>query len=222
VLWRTPNPRGWKMTHSSVMTTEFAGRKMYLYCGTGGAAGVSPDDGTLLWDETTWTERFATSPSPLALPDGRIFLCSGYDVTGAKMLQLADEGSALTAKTAFELKRKQFNSEQHTPVFYNGYLYGIRKVRGRMVCLDLDGNEMWSSDERFGHGPYMVADGILFALAEDGLLAAIEATPDQYTVLAQHQVIEDAVEAWGPMALASGRLIVRDLRRMVCLDVRGP
>jgi outer membrane protein assembly factor BamB len=32
-------------------------------------------------------------------------------------------------------------------------------------------------------------------------------------------VIEDGVDCWGPMALVGGRLIVRDMTRMVCLDV---
>ena len=221
VVWQTPNPRGWKMTHSSVMTTEFAGRKMYVYCGTGGTAGVSAEDGKLLWDDTSWVERFATSPSPLPLPDGRIFLCSGYDITGSMMLQLNETDGALAVETAFTLKRKSFNSEQHTPIFYNGHLYGVRKVRGKMLCMDLEGNELWNSgDLKFGHGPYMIADGMLLALADDGLLVAMEATPEECRPLAQFQAFEGGVEAWGLMAIATGHLIVRDLRRMACLDLR--
>jgi outer membrane protein assembly factor BamB len=221
VVWQTPNPRGWKMTHSSVMTTEYAGRKMYVYCGTGGTAGVSAEDGTLLWDETSWTERFATSPSPLPLPDGRIFLCSGYDITGSMMLQLKETDAGLAAETAYTLPRKSFNSEQHTPIFYNGHLYGVRKVRGKMLCMDLKGNAIWDSgDLKFGHGPYMIADGMLLALADDGLLVAMEATPERCRPLAQFQALDGGVEAWGPMAIASGRLVIRDLRRMVCLDLR--
>jgi outer membrane protein assembly factor BamB len=221
IVWRTPNPRGWKMTHSSIMPMEFAGRRIYVYCGTGGTAGVSADDGTLLWDETSWAERFATSPSPLPLPDGRILLSSGYDMTGAMMLQMKETGDSLEVETAFTLKRKQFNSEQQTPIFYNGHLYGVRKVRGRMLCLDLEGNEIWNSgDLKFGHGPYMVADGLLIALADKGLLVCMEATAEGFRPLAQFQVFQDGIEAWGLMALVDGRLIVRDLRRMACLDIR--
>ncbi len=221
IVWQTPNPRGWKMTHSSIMPMEFAGRRIYVYCGTGGTAGVSADDGTLLWDETEWAERFATSPSPLPLPDGRILLSSGYDMTGAMMLQMKETGDSLDVETAFTLKRKQFNSEQQTPIFYNGHIYGVRKVRGRMLCLDLEGNEIWNSgDLKFGHGPYMVADGLLIALADKGLLVCMEATAEGFRPLAQFQVFQDGIEAWGLMALVDGRLIVRDLRRMACLDIR--
>ena len=30
LVWKAPNPRGWKMTHSSVMPMEFAGRRFYV------------------------------------------------------------------------------------------------------------------------------------------------------------------------------------------------
>jgi outer membrane protein assembly factor BamB len=66
----------------------------------------------------------------------------------------------------------------------------------------------------------MIADGMLLALAEDGLLVAMEATSQACRPLAQFQVFEGGVEAWGPMAIASGRLVLRDLRRMACLDIR--
>ena len=40
VLWQTPNPRGWKMTHSSLVPMEFEGERMYVYCANGGVVGV--------------------------------------------------------------------------------------------------------------------------------------------------------------------------------------
>jgi outer membrane protein assembly factor BamB len=47
-----------------------------------------------------------------------------------------------------------------------------------------------------------------------------EASPTGYVQLAEAKVL-DGHESWGPMALASGRLIVRDMNRMICLDVSG-
>ncbi len=92
-----------------------------------------------------------------------------------------------------------------------------------MVCLDLDGNEVWNSDgDRFGPkglGPYMFADGLLLILDDKGTLTLAEATPAGYNRLAQHAVWPDGHEAWGPMAMVAGRLIVRDMTRMVCLDL---
>jgi len=56
---------------------------------------------------------------------------------------------------------------------------------------------------------------------DDGTLSLLEATPERYHALAQAKVLEEP-DAWGPMAIAGGRLILRDLNRMICLDVAAP
>jgi outer membrane protein assembly factor BamB len=223
VIWRSPNPRGWKMSHASIMPMEFAGKKMYVYCGDGGTAGVAVEDGTLLWDEDRWRENFATSPSPLPLPDGRILLSSGYDAIGALILQLKEEGGTWSVEHERELKRNEFNSEQQTPVLYEGYLYAVRKHRGgQLVCMDLQGQEVWNSGgDKFGHGPYLIADGMVIVLADDGTLTLAEASPAAYRPLANHRVFAEGHEAWGPMALAGGYLVLRDFQHMACVDLRG-
>lgn len=222
VIWESPNPRRWEMTHVSIMPMEFAGRRSYVYCGSGGVAAVAADDGTLLWDSTEWPTIFATCPSPLILPEGRVFLCSGYSRTiGSLLLQVQNVGNQLIAEPVYTLTPQQFNSEQHTPIFYGDHIYGVRKRGGgQLVCLDLGGKEIWNSGaERFGHGPYLIADGLIFVMDDDGWLTMAEATPTGYQQLGHHEVFADGHDAWGPMALADGRLIVRDMTRMACLDL---
>jgi outer membrane protein assembly factor BamB len=223
LLWKSPNPMGWQMTHASIMPMDFRQRRLYLYCGSGGVAGVSADRGQLLFSSTEWPEQFATCPSPVVLPEGRIFLSSGYgNRTGSLVLQLATEsGESLTAKPILRLAPRQFNSEQQTPILFEDHVYGVRKRGGgQLVCLDLEGNERWNSGpDRFGHGPYLIADGLIFVMDDGGSLTLAEATPAGYRRLARCQVFEDGRDAWGPMALVAGRLIVRDMTRMACLEV---
>ncbi len=91
-----------------------------------------------------------------------------------------------------------------------------------MVCMDLQGNEVWNSGrDRFGHGPYLIADGMLFILSDSGELTIVLADSAGYQRLASHQVFVDGHDAWGPMAMVAGNLILRDMTRMVCLDVRA-
>ncbi len=128
VVWKSPNPRGWTMTHSSIMPMEFAGKRMYVYCGKGGVAGVSADDGSILWDTTDWKISIATVPSPVILPGGKIFLSGGYNA-GAMMLQLEEHGGKIAAKTLRQIAPAAFGSTQHTPIFCDGHLYGVREKR---------------------------------------------------------------------------------------------
>jgi len=122
----------------------------------------------------------------------------------------------------FLLKARQFESEQHTPVFHDGHLYGVRTNPGgkQLACFDLEGNELWNSGaDKFERGPYLIANGLLYVMADDGLLTVAEATSAGYRPLDQFQAFDKARHAWGPMALVGGRLILRDLTRMTCLDV---
>ena len=217
--WQTSNPNDWKMTHSSVMPMQFAGRRMYVYCASGGVAGISADDGAILWQTSDWKISIATVPSPVILDGGRIFLTGGYDA-GSLMLQLEKTETRFVAKKLFRLNARTFGATQHAPVRFGPHLYGTR-ADGKFVCLDLNGHVVWTSEagEPFGLGSFLLADGKIFALNDSGLLRLIEATPAGYRVLAQAQVLKGR-ESWAPMALAGGRLLARDFTRLVCLDVR--
>lgn len=220
ILWQTPNPKGWKMTHTSVATMDFAGERTYVYCASLGVVGVSAKDGRMLWETTDWKISIATVPSPVILPGGRVFLSGGYNA-GSLMLEVKESEGQWTAKTAYRLAPEVFGATQQTPVLFNGHLYGIRPD-GQFVCLDLEqeGKVLWSSgpNHTFGLGPFLLADGLIFAMNDTGTLSLFEAAPDKFSPLAQAQVLKGR-ESWGPMALAGTRLIVRDLTRMACLEV---
>jgi len=119
------------------------------------------------------------------------------------------------------LKPKVFGAEQHTPILYDGCIYGIIP-NGQLVCMGLDGKQIWTSGtgSRFGLGPYTIADGMIFVMNDTGVLTLAEATPQGYRRLARAKVLAGH-ESWGPMAVAGGRLILRDLTRMICIDVGG-
>jgi outer membrane protein assembly factor BamB len=218
ILWESPNPHGWQMTHSSVVPVEFSGRRMYVYCASGGVVGISAEDGAILWEFGQWQIRVANVPAPVVVGDGMIFLSGGYNA-GSLMLKLSESGGQITAEEVFRLEPEVFGAEQQTPIFYQGYIYGVRPD-GQLTCLEPSGEVAWTSTSarKFGLGPYIIAGGLIYVMNDSGLLTMAEATPTGYTQLAEAKVLEGP-DAWGPMAIAGGRLILRDLNRMICLDV---
>jgi hypothetical protein len=74
--------------------------------------------------------------------------------------------------------------------------------------------------ERFGLGPFLRADDQMFLLDDDGTLSLIRASTRGYERLARARVLQGR-EAWGPMALVDGRLLLRDFEELICLDVRA-
>ena len=218
IVWQSPNPHGWVMTHSSVMPAEFMGVRMYVYCGSGGVVGVSAEDGSILWESAEWKIRVANVPTPVVTDEGRIFLSGGYNA-GSIMLQLTKEDGRISTQEVFRLEPEVFGSPQHTPVFYDGYIYGIRPD-GQLTCLDPDGQVVWTSTSahQFGLGPYIIANGLIYVMNDSGVLTLVDATPSGYVEFGQAKVL-DGIESWGPMAIVSGRLILRDMNRMICLDI---
>jgi outer membrane protein assembly factor BamB len=226
IIWKTPNPDGWIMTHSSIVPMEFNGKRFYVYCGgnqiKGGVIGISAEDGSVLWKNEEWKVRFNV-PMPVVVGEDRLFLSAGYGQyeLGCGMLRLSETGGKITTKLEFIHPTEIFGSIQQSPIFYNGYIYGVR-LAGQMVCLDLDGNVVWTSTSanKFGNGPYSIVNGLLYIMNDSGLLTLAQTGPSGFAPLAQAKVLEGH-ESWGPMAAASGRLIVRDTERMICLDISG-
>jgi len=229
-LWETPNPGGWKMSHSSIMPFEFAGVKMYVYSAVGGVAGIAatgPEKGKLLWKNNAWNHS-VVAPSPVCMPDGKIFLTAGYGA-GSMMLQLSKKGNSFEVKIHNQYAPKEgLACEQQTPILWNGHLFGILPkdagpFRNQFVCVHPDDVQktIWSSDKtaRFGLGPYMMADNKIFIMDDHAVLTIIRPSIREYVQLDQVKLFEGH-DAWAPFALADGLLLLRDSKKMICLDIR--
>jgi outer membrane protein assembly factor BamB len=226
VVWQAPNPRGWQMSHASVVPMTVAGRKMYVYCAEGGIAGVAADGkeaGTILWETTEWNHS-VVAPTPVVLEDGRLFVTAGYGA-GSALLQVVAEGGRFSVATRARFETQRFACEQQTPVYYRGHLFGVLPKdagagREQLACMEPGGQVRWRSgkEKRFGLGPFVVADGKIFTLSEDGVLSAVRADPSGYHPLGEARVL-NGKDAWAPLAVAGGRLLLRDSKRMVCLDL---
>jgi outer membrane protein assembly factor BamB len=230
ILWETPNEDGWKMSHSSIIPMTYGGKKMYVYAAVGGMVGVSAegaDLGKVVWKTKAYAPA-VVAPSPLILPEGKIFMTAGYGA-GSVMLQLKKNGQKFTVDVLQKFRPKEgLASEQQTPIYYNGLIYGILPkdaggMKNQMVCYSpLDCTKpLFSSGkaERYGLGPYVVADDKFFILDDDGTLSIVKMDGKKFTLLDKVSII-DGHDAWGPIAIADGKLIMRDSKTMLCINIR--
>ncbi len=230
ILWETPNTNGLKMSHSSVIPWEFQGTKMYVYSAVGGVVGIAaegPDAGKVLWESLKWGCS-VVAPSPVCMPDGKIFLTAGYGA-GSMVFQVSGENGNFSIEKLYEYKPKEgLACEQQTPIFYEGKLYGILPkdagtLRNQFVCVDPEDcrKVVWSSGKtnRFGLGPYMIADGKFFILNDDGTLSIAIPGKTEFILLDQVKLF-DAHDAWAPLAIADGYLLLRDANKMICMNIR--
>lgn len=228
-LWECPNDLQYKMSHSSIMPMRLNGKRMYVYSADGGICGISAegdDEGQLAWYCNEW--RFSVvAPSPVIFPDGKIFLTAGYGA-GGMMIQVVPNGDSFETKVLAQYQPKDgLACEQQTPVYYKGYLYGIMPKdggahRNQLVCTTPDNVQQfrWTSGKvsRFGLGPYLIADDKMYILGDDGTLTMVKPDPNQYVQLAQKKLF-DGHDAWAPLAIVDGLLLLRDSKTMYCVNI---
>ena len=226
VAWQTPNSGNFEMSHSSVIPMTFFNKRMYVYCAIGGMTGVSAEDedrGSILWQTEEWTHA-VICPSPVKVLEDRILVTAGYGA-GSMMFQVSRDEKGFFVKKLFSLEKSVFACEQQTPVFYKGRMFTVLpgdagELNHQLVCASADGKILWKSgmQKRFGLGPFVIADDKIFVLDDNGTLTIAEAGSDKYSELASVKVLKGK-ESWGPIAVAAGRMILRDYNEMVCLDL---
>jgi len=230
-VWETPNPRGWKMSHSSVMPMRIGNRRSYVYCAVGGICGISAegiDRGEVLWETTAFAPS-VVAPTPVILNNDRFFITAGYGA-GSTLIQVSENGGKYSASVIQKFKPMEgLASEQQTPILLKGYLYGILPkdaggLRNQFVAVNAgDCKKIVMNSgktDRFGLGPYIYADGKFFILNDDGEMTIARASAGGYKSLDKAKII-DGQDSWGPLAITGGYLLMRDSKQMVCLDIKS-
>jgi len=243
VAWKAPNPRGWKMSHASVSEMTVDGVRMYVYPALGGVMGVKADEprrGEILWTTDAWKPS-VQAPSTVDLGGGRLLVTAGYG-SGSAVLRVANgNGEEISIPEAQRhgdgewkavveqsLDRTVFGSEQQTPVLWDGLIYGVQPADGgaakrELVALDATSmGRLWNSgaDDRFGLGPYLLVNGTyMLLLSDDGTLTLAEVGRTGYRRVTRRRLFEEGRDAWGPMAFIGGKLLVRDERTLLCVDL---
>lgn len=229
ILWETPNSHDLKMSHSSIMPMTIHGKKMYVYCAIGGIVGISAEEdnlGELLWMVDKWKPS-VVAPSPVLLKNNKIFASAGYGA-GSVLFEINKSASGYSPAILQQIKPNEgLASEQQTPILYKGKLYGILpkdagSLRNEFVCYDPNDitKIIWSSGStnRFGLGPYLMIDNKFLILNDNGNLFLAEEKNNKFTIVAQKKVLQGH-DAWGPFALTDGKLLLRDSKQMICLDL---
>lgn len=207
------------MTHATPVVTTLHGHRQVIFFTQSGLVSVVPGTGQVLWRHA-FPYRTSTAASPVV--GGDIVYCSaGYGV-GAGAVRITRQGNTWKA-TELWRKENQLINHWSTPVYRDGHLYGLfgfkQWERVPLKCIDLaTGEEKWSRDG-YGQGGTILAGGDVVALAENGDLVVVEASPADYREKARTKAV--AGKCWNNVAVANGRIYARSTREAVCLDVSG-
>ena len=100
-------------------------------------------------------------------------------------------------------------------VVHDGHAFGFDG--SRLACIDVeDGKRKWKGG-RYGHGQLVLLpdQDLLLVLSEQGELALVGASPDEFTELARFPAIEG--KTWNHPVLVGDVLLARNGQEMVAL-----
>ncbi len=211
---RWVGPKGGSGYSSPHLVTIHNVPQILMLNGTG-ATSVAPSDGKLLWQH------------PLA-PGGRI-VQPALTAEGDVLVHVGDynEMSRLAVANgpggwSVEERWNSFSVNPHFSDFvvHKGHVFGFKGTR--VACMDLkDGQSKWKGGS-YGQGQLvLLADqDLLLVLSEEGDVALVGATPDQFKELARIPAIKG--KTWGHPVVVGNVLLVRNGEEMAAFRLPLP
>ena len=201
--WR--GPAGGTGYSSPQLLTIDGVAQILLLSGTG-ATSVAPASGTPLWEH-----RWPGFPivQPALTGDGDILISAGSG-SGTRRIGVAHGPGGWSVEERWTSKglKPYFNDF----VVHKGHAFGFDD--NILACIDLkDGTRKWKGG-RYGNGQLVLLpeQDLLLVLSEEGELALVGATTDQFTELARFRAIEG--KTWNHPVLAGDVLLVRNGQEM--------
>jgi outer membrane protein assembly factor BamB len=229
-VWAVGNE---KITHASPVVATIGGVKQVIYFMQSGLVSLSAADGKELW-RGKFPYKVSTAASPIVgtgKDEGLVYCSAGYDV-GSACFKVTKNGDTFTAEQKWfqpsEGKKGGNVNHWSTPVYHDGYIYGIFGFKdfsgkkggagGPVRCVELATGKFTWAQPGFGSGGGTIyVDGHLLVQGDAGRLALIEATPTAYKEKAEYTLPGE--KFWCAAIIANGKIYARSKTEAFCIDI---
>jgi outer membrane protein assembly factor BamB len=212
-VWKALNDEA---SYTSPMLVTLGGVRQLLVVTATRVVGLTPENGTVLWDYPWSTFNGINVAQPIVFTHNgrdRIFVSASYG-HGAAVFELTRAGDRFQARTVWENERMK--NKFTSSVLHNGHIYGLDESILASVNAET-GEQNWKGG-RYGYGQLVLAGDHLVVLTEDGDVVLVNATPARHEEVARFSAIEG--KTWNHPVIADGKLIVRNIQEMAAFDIR--
>ena len=247
VTWKTPNLGNESYASPTVVKIDGKDHIVMVISSTnpfgnrgapqtlGNVVGMEPLTGKILWEYKQWKCHISV-PSAVDAGDNKVLVVGGYEL-GATMIKIQKKADG-SYGTQEVFTTEEFGDQTKPPILLNGYFYaqfGTNNRRDGLVCMGMDGKIMWKTkrDPEFNKGSMILADGLILATDGAKSLYLIEPDPTGFKSLASAEMLSQAgtdsegiaarvggaTQNWAPIALADGKLLIRDHSQMKCIKI---
>lgn len=207
--------------YGSAVISMAAGVKQYVQMTGHGVIGVRAADGKFLWGYDRTVNDVANITMPVIAGD-QVFSSTAYGA-GAGLVKLEPDGDGVKAQEVYFLKPDVLQNHHGGMVLVDGYIYcGHKQNGGEPRCFDLKtGKSMWESAKAPGKGSAAVTyvDGHLIFRYQNGLVALVEANPQEFRLKGTFMAKFQERESWAYPVVSGGRLYLREQDKLMCYQL---
>jgi outer membrane protein assembly factor BamB len=247
LIWKTPNLGNETYVSPNIAKIEGEDHIVMVISSTnpfghpeaektpGKIVGVEPLTGKVLWEYKGW-ECHISVANAVEAGNNKLLIVGGYEL-GCMMIKVEKQSDGSYGVTEL-FKHNNFGDHTKPPIVFNGCFYAQFSTNGKrdgLVCMNMDGKIMWKTmrEPAFDKGSMILADGLILATDGAKKLYLIEPDSTAFKPVASAELLNQggvdtrnrmtnmggATQNWAPIALADGKLLIRDQSRLLCVKV---
>lgn len=210
IVWRTLTDEGGMngSAFSSPVIATISGKRQLIVQARTKLAGISLDDGSVLWEQPIEAFRGMNILTPLVY--NHFVFTSAYG-GNSHLFNLSTSQDKFEISEAWSNKASAYMS---SPIVIDGHIY-MHLRNQRFTCIEIEsGTTKWTT-KPYGKYWSMIANGHqILALDERGELLLISANPDQFKLVDSQKISQSPT--WGHIAFDNDQIFVRELNALVC------
>jgi outer membrane protein assembly factor BamB len=179
--------------------------------------GVEAQTGKLQWQFDMPTRHEVLGSSAAFCNDG-VFV-TGPDAEGGKFLRFKKTADTISVEPVWTASMDTCHGGI---IALDGYLYGswYRSFNGWGCVKAKDGSVPWR-DRELPMGSAIYADGRLYCLAQNGVVALVRPNPEKMEIVSRFVFArEHQNNVWAHPVILEGRLYLRHQQTLRCFDIR--
>ena len=208
--------------YATPLVIQHAGKQALLVWGAQHLTIHDSANGSVLWSCGNFNPEsdklWPSISTPVIVGDMAIIAFGRNDRGKPRLHGIKLGGSGDVTDTNHVWKRDDVGTFVPSPVVWKGRVYLVRD-RGEVECLDpTTGKTIWSDTFPSNRASYyaspLIANGILYAPLEDGVVFVANVADDKFKLLAENNMEEPVI---GSPVPASNRLFIRGEKHLFCL-----
>ncbi|MFT4550381.1 MAG: outer membrane protein assembly factor BamB [Pseudoalteromonas tetraodonis] len=215
VVWKSQDDLA---AYSPPLVATLAGVEQVVCFTASGVIGLERSHGKLLWRVPLSTAFGRHVVAPIV--HGDLVIVGSHEI-GLVATRIVEKNGKVTAQEAWKLG-KEMGPNFASPICVGDHLYMV--AGQQVVCLDVKtGKQAWAQDGKIqtkanrAFAAFIGLGKSVMMLNDMGELILFKADPSAYRELGRTQVCG---KNWCHPAYSDGTLVVRDAKKLTCIDLR--